>query len=456
MVSPDLVPPPAMPYVPPAMPAARVPAGPPAFGADSNEDMGGARAIEVAAMLGDSVVAVRHVNNPRGGKVSSTTYALFAAGALLLCVSGFAFSTSVSNAQYNKHSYEAWTADGSRPEYDWRPRRIGLFYDWLAFGGLIGGLFCVTSGLLRVRNERVSPFFRIGSDPEVEFPTENSPSSSFPLVAPLGDDFVLNFTSDMDGEMMLDGANTPLSELASRYVRSQADLNDAVDPDGFEDHTQAAARYSGGGHSIVEPDHISPHRTRNELLAPGTGETTDRASERAGKIRVVVGDDGNAHVLAGFESDPRGAIGISNLDQVRFLRLDRRENFLSRDEEPVTAGTDEPRRLDLIDRGIFRAGDEVAVRRNDEHVVPVGPGCDEALLIEQVAFYAAAERGIKLRDVADFHRCNLVVVSPESTGWRAQIAEKLPFANLRRLSGAILRGQPRILGQFDLGFGLHA
>ena len=36
--------------------------------AEAVDDLGGARAVEVAAMLGDSVVAVKHVMNPRGGK----------------------------------------------------------------------------------------------------------------------------------------------------------------------------------------------------------------------------------------------------------------------------------------------------------------------------------------------------------------------------------------------------
>lgn len=185
----------------------------PQFGADSVEDMGGARAIEVAAMLGDSVVAVKHVMNPKGGKVQTATYALFGVGALLLLLGAVAFFTSVGNAKQNKHDFHRWTEVDKRPAHEFRPRRISMAYDWMAFGGALGGLFCMTLGLVRYRNEKVEPFFRIGREPNVDLPTADSPLESFPLVAPLGDDFVFNFAQGMDGEMMLDGQSTTLAEL---------------------------------------------------------------------------------------------------------------------------------------------------------------------------------------------------------------------------------------------------
>ena len=186
---------------------------PPAFGVDAAEDMGGARAIEVAAMLEDSVVAVKHVMNPRGGKVQSATYALFAVGALLLLLSAVSFFIGVNNAAYNKADLHRWTEVEKRPASEWRPRRISLAYDWMAFGGGIGGLFCLTLGLARYRNERIEPYFRIGREAGVDFPTDNSPLESFALVAPSGDDFVLNFGPGMHGEMMLDGQSVPLADL---------------------------------------------------------------------------------------------------------------------------------------------------------------------------------------------------------------------------------------------------
>ena len=176
------------------------------------DDMGGARAVRVAAMMGDSVVGVKHVMNPRGGKVTPVTYGLFIGGAVMLLMSAVAFGVGIENAKFNKASKAAWTAEG-RVAYEWRPRRVSLGYDWMAFGGFIVGLVAMTSGLVRLRNERQSPYFRIGTESQVEFPTGDSPNPMFPLIAPLGNDFVFNYASGMDGEVTVDGQTTPLSEL---------------------------------------------------------------------------------------------------------------------------------------------------------------------------------------------------------------------------------------------------
>lgn len=186
----------------------------PAFGADSADDLGGARAIEVAAMLADSVVEVKHVSNPRGGKVTATTYGLYGVGAFLLVLSLIAFGVGVSNDTDNKKSFHQWTEVDQKPLADWRPDRLSVAYDFMAFGGLIGGLICVTMGLVRFRNEKVSPYFRIGRASDVDFATDDVPMESFPLVAPLGDDFVFNYAQGMEGEMIIDGQSTSLADLA--------------------------------------------------------------------------------------------------------------------------------------------------------------------------------------------------------------------------------------------------
>jgi hypothetical protein len=213
-------PPPRASAPPPAAPpraSASPSAPPPAFGLDSADDLGGARAIEVAAMLADSVVEVKHVSNPRGGRVSSTTYLLFGAGALLVVMSFFAFFVGLGKAQANKASYYHHTEIDQQPLNTWRPpERLGLGYDWMAFGGAIGGVLAITLGLLRLRNEKVEPYFRIGRAAGVDFPTDDVPIESFPLVAPKGDDFVFNYTQQMSGEMMLDGQSVSLSDLSGQ------------------------------------------------------------------------------------------------------------------------------------------------------------------------------------------------------------------------------------------------
>jgi pSer/pThr/pTyr-binding forkhead associated (FHA) protein len=186
-------------------------------GGESVDDLGGARAVEVAAMLGDSVVTVKHCMNPKGGgKVATATYALFAAGAAMVLVAAIAFTVSVQNAAFNKGKYDHWVNVQKRPSYAFRPTMLSLGYDWMMFGGLAMGLVALTYGLVRYRNEKQSPFFRIGQDGDVEFATQNAPAASFPLVAPLGDDFVFNYGPGMDGDITVDGKSTPLAELAGQ------------------------------------------------------------------------------------------------------------------------------------------------------------------------------------------------------------------------------------------------
>jgi pSer/pThr/pTyr-binding forkhead associated (FHA) protein len=189
-----------------AAPTASPPVG---FGAD---DLGGAGAVEVAAMLGDSVVGVKHVMNPRGGKVTGATYGLFAAGAILLVFSAFAFAVGVRNSAKNQAALDTHLEE-RKPIGEFRPHRISVAYDFLAFGGAAGGILCVILGLVRFREEKVQPYFRIGQASDVDFPTDEAPSASFALVAPMGDDFVFNYGANMTGEMTLNGQSQNLQEL---------------------------------------------------------------------------------------------------------------------------------------------------------------------------------------------------------------------------------------------------
>jgi hypothetical protein len=206
------------------------PAAAPQFGLDAAEDMGGARAIEVAAMLSDSVVAVRHLTNPKGGKVSSLTYGLFGGGAVALLIALAAFWHGLGVAERNQRDFSEWleptdpqcedrtfAAENDKCQKhsaaDFRPIRMAVGWDLMALCGLFGGLFSLAWGFTRYLNERESPFFRIGRDKDVEFPTDNAPSDAFALVGPAGDDFVFSWAQGMKGEMVVAGKTTPLEQL---------------------------------------------------------------------------------------------------------------------------------------------------------------------------------------------------------------------------------------------------
>ncbi len=194
--------------------------------AESADDMSGARAVEVAAMLGDSVVGVKHCMNPRGGKVTPVTWLFLALGIMSVVVSAIAFFVSVSNAAYNKGKYEYETTCKiedklqpnctPKPGYAVRPRMMSPALDAMAFGGLGFAIFAFTYMLARYRQEKQSPHYRIGTAAGVEFATEGAPSPDFPLVQPRGDDFAFNFAPGMEGEMVVGGQSTSLSELAAQ------------------------------------------------------------------------------------------------------------------------------------------------------------------------------------------------------------------------------------------------
>ena len=180
------------------------------------DDIGGARAVEVAAMLGDSVVGVKHCIDPKSGKVQPATWGMFAIGAASLLAFAFAFWTAVDNAAYNKGRYDYETTVLKKPGFSVRPRMLSNGYDFIAFGGLISSIVLCTAALARMRKEKQSPYVRIGTAPGVEFPLEQSPAPDFPLVSPQGDDFAFHFGHGMDGEMVVNGQTTSLAELAQQ------------------------------------------------------------------------------------------------------------------------------------------------------------------------------------------------------------------------------------------------
>ncbi|HEY6038719.1 MAG TPA: FHA domain-containing protein, partial [Kofleriaceae bacterium] len=95
--------PPPLPVVAPAVAAPIAVAKPIPFAtAPEEDDLTGAKAIEVAALLGDSVIAVKHCIDPKSGKLSARTWALFAAGAACLVIAAIAFAVSVHTAAFNK------------------------------------------------------------------------------------------------------------------------------------------------------------------------------------------------------------------------------------------------------------------------------------------------------------------------------------------------------------------
>jgi len=316
-VAPPPVPQPVLPPVPvavvaapPPPPAAR-PMLPPA------EDVAGARAIEVAAMLGDSVVDVKHCIDPKSGKVTRRTKALFAAGVACVLASGVAFASSVHTAASNKAAFEYWTRVEHRPPGAFRAVVPGQGYDWVAFGGLAFGIFALARGLMRMRDEKKSPYYRIGTAPGVELPTEHAPSPDFPLVAPRGDDFIFNYGAGMEGELMLDGKSTSFADLiASGQARPSMTTAGALE---LPIPARAKIRARAGQTTFVVSAVARPRRQAPAFLANLENRTL---AYFAGSLAVHIGvwallqtipeDQGAANV--DFPSNEPVAVNIQGVD----------------------------------------------------------------------------------------------------------------------------------------------
>jgi hypothetical protein len=294
------------------------------------DEIGGARAVEVAAMLGDSVVGVKHVMNPRGGKITTLTYGLFAAGAALLIASAAAFYVGVDNAQFNQREKAIWTSELDKPVHEFRPRKISLAYDWMAFGGLFGGLAAFTIGMLRIRNERDEPFFRIGNDANNEFACDAAPTPDFPLVAPLGDEFVFNFAAGMDGEMTIAGASTKLSELqAAGRARPSTTAAGAIE---VPIPTDARIRVSAGMNTFLVSSVPKPKRH----AAPVFAYSSAFAAFFAASFMVHMGFWA---LLNTIPPEPNTLLGTLGSDEGRLTRVKTKVN-----EEPTA-----PEELDQAD-----------------------------------------------------------------------------------------------------------
>lgn len=181
------------------------------------DDIHGAPAIEVAALLGDSVVDVKHCIDPRSGRITRITWGLLATCAVLLVLATIAFAVSVHVAALNQADLDHWTRDLHRPAFAFRGRELGAGVDWIALGGYAVAIAAGALGLARWRGERRTPYYRIGTAPGVELAVADAPAAAFPLVAPSasGNSFVFTYAPGIDGELVHGGTVTTLADLAA-------------------------------------------------------------------------------------------------------------------------------------------------------------------------------------------------------------------------------------------------
>ncbi len=213
-------PPPQQAYAPPPDQGAyqqQAYAPPPSFsgapGAGAEVEVhDGSRAMEVQTVFRGVVTGTRHLFNPEGKSTHGQGTSMMYGGILAFVVALATFIFVAVDVGAEKVQYEAWQAAGKESKsFFWKERSPVL--PVIVFGGLVAGIALSYMGLKR--RGKATANFVIGSDADVDAPVSADfvPSSSHPLVAATGADYVINVTPRMGGEVYVDGQSYQLQQF---------------------------------------------------------------------------------------------------------------------------------------------------------------------------------------------------------------------------------------------------
>ncbi len=210
-------PPAPMAYAPPPQQqsyAAPSFSGAPGAGAEV-EVHDGTRAMEVQTIFRGVVTGTRHLFNPEGKNTHSQGTSMLYAGLGVAVVAIGMFVATAMDVGAEKVEYEKWQAAGKESKnFHWKDR--SPVSAAIVFGGMLGGAVLSYMGLKR--RGRTNPNFLVGSDGDVDAPvsSEYVPSSSHPLVAATGADYVVNVTPRMTGEVYVDNQSYQLQQFTQQ------------------------------------------------------------------------------------------------------------------------------------------------------------------------------------------------------------------------------------------------
>lgn len=145
----------------------------------------GSRAIEVTAMFEDTVLEVRHLDNPAGGKVAALSWAVNVVG----------WGTMAAGLV------------------------LGVAMGQRGLGGLLMALGCGVGiyGLNRMFAEKRSPDYVLGESVQADLHVVHPavPSAFFPLIKTTGRDYELHFTQEMKGDVTIKSDRQELAALVN-------------------------------------------------------------------------------------------------------------------------------------------------------------------------------------------------------------------------------------------------
>jgi TonB family protein len=202
-------PPPQQAYAPP--PGGLLAGAAPAGSAEV-EVQDGSRAIEVQTIYRGIVIGTRHLFNPEGKSTHGQGTTMLYAGIAAIVIALATFIATAIDVGAEKVRYDDWqTAGKESKSFIWKDRSPVLGV--VVFGGLIAGIALTYMGLKRRGKSNAN--FIVGSDGDVDAPVspEYVPSSSHPLVAATGSDYVINVTPRMTGEVYVDGQTYSLQQF---------------------------------------------------------------------------------------------------------------------------------------------------------------------------------------------------------------------------------------------------
>ncbi|MBK9036504.1 MAG: AgmX/PglI C-terminal domain-containing protein [Myxococcales bacterium] len=166
-----------------------------------------ATAVEVVTSLGGSVVSIDTLTAAptahRRGRIA------LVAGLALLSLGLATFFYGLRTANHDAAARERWIAE-KRPSWAFRPTRHSPAVDVLAALGVIAGVGCVATGLLR-RRDAARTRLRVGQNDGVDIPLADAPPEQT-LVEHGAGGFVAPL-ANLDGDVAFAGTSTTLASM---------------------------------------------------------------------------------------------------------------------------------------------------------------------------------------------------------------------------------------------------